>query len=364
MDNPLTTTLEVGQVFDLPVNGGGSVTVRVEAPSVDAIQNELFLITNDVSPAPAIVEAFSASQLAQDYDGPPNLQIRFGEGLGTGHSLALLNTGTLIAATAEGDDPDNGWESWWIIEPQYVSSGVPSAPPVKRLTVNRMANWSPPNYGARCACQLPDGSVALYRVSLALVGAGIIHGVPGIAQVPVVTPDQGVNGWDIHVDPNGSRLWMLGGDILCSVPIAGMSTSGPIAVDKIAQGSNVSGNSDQDSGAASMNFDSSGNLYVWDYWDQVCRVFDAATIAALTAVPSNPAPAREFSIPDFAEIWGSSMGVDGSMWFATYTDPGRLVRLSPAQVAGSGPQTPDRAVVCSAWPLALRHGFGWGMWLR
>lgn len=352
----------VGTSTIAPANGPGR-WVRQEASVTAALQQELYVIDNWNS----IIFGYTPDMLAESYSGDPSMYISFDDrtDMGLGHGMCVKQDGSIVFATSEGAvDPNNGGESWWEIPYWMIRSGNLSASPIRRLRVDEFTNWASHSYGARSVCELPNGYMALTRGYVAVVGPGATRGIPGFAGAPVSMPDFGGVHWDIHVDPDGTRLWMSAGNALWSMPIDDMMTGGVVAVDKVMQGSNVSGTTDTSAGVGAICFDLDHNLYVWDYNGQRCQFFTAAQVDALTSTPSNPAPTRSFTIPTQPEIWSMVMGVGGDMWFVVYQEEGLLVHLSAEQVLSSGPQVPDRTVAAQPYAMYARYAVGYGAYQR
>jgi hypothetical protein len=346
-----------------------NVTIHADVPDPEGANVALWVLTDAVDNDDYDhVFGYTAEQISTSYSGDPAVDLDttgIGTSVGHGQGLSVLDDGTLVFSTSEGDGDDSGGESWWVVD-QPARKSLLTASDVRRIRCDSFTD-SNAHTGARGVLQLPDGSVALSREFFVQVQRASLKGVPGHSASPVSVVSPAHTGWDVHFDPSGDLVWSAAGDSIWAVSYADVvSDSGTATIVKELAGSNVSGSSDTDAGIGGIAFDASGGLWAFDSDAQTLKYWNAAAIAALTDSPSNTAPTRTLTSASFVEGWSVVLGRGGDAWVVLCDDPGKLLHFTAAQLATGGSQIPDRTLTIPypGYPVYARFAFGHGVYLR
>lgn len=358
--SPFTSSLGAGLVVDLQTSGGALFPVRLLAQPQDAA---MWVLGNDFG---FTLNGWTADIIGESYSGKPSIVIGTDElGVGVGHGLAVLSDGSLIMATSE-DDGGNVNESFYWVPPRLVTqSGEMAEPAVIRMRCGDIDNPAA-GTGARWAAQLGTGELVLGREYYALLATvGEARGLPDYRAAVVTTSTPSVLSSDVAVDAS-QRVWTCAGNVVQGVPRSALLAGGAQVPDKLMQGSNVSASTDPNAGAATLAFDATGGLWMFDYDSQTAKYWNAAAVGALTGVASNPAPTRTLTSPEVVDSWGINLDVFGGLWIADYfASDNRALRFDAAQIAAGGSQQPTRIVEgLPPFPIGIRFGAGYGAYLR
>lgn len=310
---------------------------------------------------------WTAEHIATSYAGAPDVVINLDElGVGVGHGHAILADGSHVIATSEDDGGNLNESFFWVPGELVRSSRALTYPPLIRMRCGEIVDAAA-HTGARWVVQLGTGEVVMGREYYALLATqGQARGQPDFRAAVVTTTAPGVLSSDAAVDGE-QRVWTGAGNRVQGVPRSALLAGGAQAADKVMQGSNVSASADPNTGAGSFGFDATGAFWLLDSNSNEIKIWDAAAVAALTGVASNPAPTRMLTSPALVgDLWGAAMDVDGGLWVADYKETGgSAYHFSAAQYAAGGSQVPDRQLSgLPPYALTIRFSPGYGLFLR